>query len=153
MGSEGEGLERTPAYLQLLPGFLPPPPPPCRKYSVRLGDHSLQNRDAPEQEIQVAQSIQHPCYNNSNPEDHSHDVMLVRMRRSANLGSKVKPIKLANLCPKVGQKCVISGWGTVTSPRGNELGPCSEGEEKAGSPADLKPCRSPLPAHPGLHTP
>ncbi|XP_075808725.1 kallikrein-8 isoform X2 [Microtus pennsylvanicus] len=90
-----------------------------QKYSVRLGDHSLQNRDAPEQEIQVAQSIQHPCYNNSNPEDHSHDVMLVRMRRSANLGSKVKPIKLANLCPKVGQKCVISGWGTVTSPREN----------------------------------
>ncbi|XP_041508386.1 kallikrein-8 isoform X3 [Microtus oregoni] len=90
-----------------------------QKYSVRLGDHSLQNRDAPEQEIQVAQSIQHPCYNNSNPEDHSHDVMLVRMRRSANLGPKVKPIKLANLCPKVGQKCVISGWGTVTSPREN----------------------------------
>ncbi|XP_049977327.1 kallikrein-8 isoform X2 [Alexandromys fortis] len=44
-----------------------------QKYSVRLGDHSLQNRDAPEQEIQVARSIQHPCYNSSNPEDHSHD--------------------------------------------------------------------------------
>ncbi|KAL1769341.1 kallikrein-5 [Sigmodon hispidus] len=88
-----------------------------QKYSVRLGDHSLQSRDKPEQEIQVAQSIQHPCYNNSNPEDHSHDVMLIRLRRSANLGAKVKPIELADQCAEVGQKCTISGWGTVTSPR------------------------------------
>nr|XP_042129886.1 kallikrein-8 isoform X1 [Peromyscus maniculatus bairdii] len=90
-----------------------------QKYSVRLGDHSLQSRDEPEQEIQVAQSIQHPCYNSSNPEDHSHDVMLVRMRRSAKLGNKVKAINLTNECPRVGQKCTISGWGTVTSPREN----------------------------------
>ncbi|XP_021022014.1 kallikrein-8 [Mus caroli] len=90
-----------------------------QKYSVRLGDHSLQSRDQPEQEIQVAQSIQHPCYNNSNPEDHSHDIMLIRLRNSANLGDKVKPVQLANLCPKVGQKCIISGWGTVTSPQEN----------------------------------
>ncbi|XP_028714148.1 kallikrein-8 [Peromyscus leucopus] len=90
-----------------------------QKYSVRLGDHSLQSRDEPEQEIQVAQSIQHPCYNSSNPEDHSHDVMLVRMRHSAKLGDKVKAINLTNECPRVGQKCTISGWGTVTSPREN----------------------------------
>lgn len=115
---------------------LHPPTPLCRKYSVRLGDHSLQSRDEPEQEIQVAQSIQHPCYNSSNPEDHSHDVMLIRMRRSAKLGNKVKAINLTNECPRVGQKCTISGWGTVTSPRGNKLGTYREGEETAGSPSD-----------------
>ncbi|XP_008843460.1 kallikrein-8 [Nannospalax galili] len=90
-----------------------------QKYSVRLGDHSLQSRDEPEQEIQVAESIQHPCFNSSNPEDHRHDLMLVRMRRPASIGAKVRPIKLSNRCPHVGQKCTISGWGTVTSPREN----------------------------------
>lgn len=100
-----------------------PTPPLCSKYSVRLGDHSLQKRDEPEQEIQVAQSIQHPCFNSSNPEDHSHDLMLIRLQHAAKLGDKVKPIRLPNQCSKVGQKCTISGWGTVTSPRGKELGP------------------------------
>ncbi|GAB1291997.1 Kallikrein-8 [Apodemus speciosus] len=89
------------------------------KYTVRLGDHSLQSRDESEQEIQVARSTQHPCFNSSNPEDHSHDIMLIRLQNSANLGDNVKPIDLANVCPKVGQKCVISGWGTVTSPQEN----------------------------------
>lgn len=102
-------------------------PSSCRKYSVRLGDHSLQSRDQPEQEIQVARSIQHPCFNSSNPEDHSHDIMLIRLQNSANLGDKVKPVELANLCPKAGQKCIISGWGTVTSPQGKELGPYLRG--------------------------
>lgn len=71
----------------------------------------------------MAQSIQHPCFNSSNPEDHSHDVMLIRMQNSANLGDKVKPIRLPNQCSKAGQKCTVSGWGTVTSPQGKDLGP------------------------------
>ncbi|KFO26165.1 Kallikrein-8 [Fukomys damarensis] len=90
-----------------------------RKYTVRLGDHSLQSKDEPEQEISVAQSIQYPCYNNSNNEDHSHDLMLIRLRKQASLGPKVKPIDLAEHCAKAGQKCTISGWGTVSSPREN----------------------------------
>ncbi|XP_044767288.1 kallikrein-8 [Neomonachus schauinslandi] len=89
-----------------------------QKYTVRLGDHSLKNKDRSEQEMAVAQSIPHPCYNSSN-EDHSHDLMLIRLRGRASLGPKVKPINLADRCPEVGQKCTISGWGTVTSPRGS----------------------------------
>ncbi|XP_004597202.4 kallikrein-8 [Ochotona princeps] len=89
------------------------------KYMVRLGDHSLQSKDEPEQAMSVAQSIQHPCYNSSNVEDHSHDLMLVRLGRQASLGAKVKPIQLADRCAQVGQTCTISGWGTVTSPREN----------------------------------
>ncbi|XP_019648154.1 kallikrein-8 isoform X1 [Ailuropoda melanoleuca] len=89
-----------------------------QKYTVRLGDHSLKNKDSSEQEMAVAQSIPHPCYNSSN-EDHSHDLMLIRLRGRASLGPKVKPINLADHCPEVGQKCTISGWGTITSPREN----------------------------------
>ncbi|XP_076987150.1 kallikrein-8-like isoform X2 [Tamandua tetradactyla] len=92
----------------------------CRKlkYTVRLGEHNLQNKDGPEQEMAVAQSIPHPCYNSSS-QDHRHDLMLIRLRRQASLGSKVKPINLTDRCAQTGQQCTISGWGTVTSPREN----------------------------------
>ncbi|XP_012862148.1 kallikrein-8 [Echinops telfairi] len=86
------------------------------KYTVRLGEHSLQSEDSQEQEVAVARSIPHPCYNSSS-ENHSHDLMLIRLRRRPNLGSKVKPIELADQCPQAGQNCTISGWGTITSPR------------------------------------
>ncbi|XP_049643536.1 kallikrein-8-like [Suncus etruscus] len=88
------------------------------KYTVRLGDHSLKNREGSEQEMEVAQSIPHPCYNRSS-DDNSHDIMLIRLRGRVNFGPKVKPIKLPDYCPKAGQKCEISGWGTVTSPEEN----------------------------------
>ncbi|XP_032343734.1 kallikrein-8 isoform X1 [Camelus ferus] len=88
------------------------------KYTVRLGEHSLKKKDGTEQEMAVAQSIPHPCYNSSS-DDHSHDLMLIRLRGRASLGSKVKPINLADRCPQTGQKCTISGWGTVTSPQEN----------------------------------
>lgn len=94
-------------------------PTVSRKYTVRLGDHSLLSK--PDQEISVARSIQHPCFNHSNNEDHSHDLMLIRLSKQAALGPKVKPINLAKQCARVGQKCTISGWGTVTSPRGRGL--------------------------------
>ncbi|XP_061242188.1 kallikrein-8-like [Bos javanicus] len=87
-----------------------------KKYMVRMGEHSLKKKDESEQERAVARSIPHPCYNNSK-NDHSYDVMLIQLRGRVSLGPKVKPIKLADHCPQVGQKCTISGWGTVTSPR------------------------------------
>nr|XP_010991428.2 kallikrein-8 isoform X3 [Camelus dromedarius]XP_031312989.1 kallikrein-8 isoform X3 [Camelus dromedarius] len=88
------------------------------KYTVHLGEHSLKKKDGTEQEMAVAQSIPHPCYNSSS-DDRSHDLMLIRLRGRASLGSKVKPINLADRCPQTGQKCTISGWGTVTSPQEN----------------------------------
>ncbi|KAM9632804.1 LOW QUALITY PROTEIN: kallikrein-8 [Trichechus inunguis] len=90
------------------------------KYTVCLGDHSLQSKDGLEQEMAVAESIPHPCYNNSS-EDHNHDLMLVRLRGQVFLGSKVKPVKLVDRCPQAGQLCTISG-GTVTSPQVTGLG-------------------------------
>ncbi|XP_066127493.1 kallikrein-8-like isoform X2 [Saccopteryx bilineata] len=51
--------------------------------------------------------------------DNNHDLMLVRLRSPASLGPKVKPINLTDHCPRDGQKCTISGWGTVTSPQEN----------------------------------
>lgn len=101
-----------------IPAWVPNHPHHHRKYTVRMGEHSLKNKDESEQERAVARSIPHPCYNNSK-NDHSYDLMLIQLRGRVSLGPKVKPIKLADHCPQVGQKCTISGWGTVTSPRGS----------------------------------
>ncbi|XP_043755901.1 kallikrein-8 isoform X2 [Cervus elaphus] len=52
-----------------------------KKYTVRVGEHSLKNKDESEQERAVAQSIPHPCYNDSN-NDRSYDVMLIQLREN-----------------------------------------------------------------------
>uniref|UniRef100_A0A5F8G775 Kallikrein-8 n=1 Tax=Monodelphis domestica TaxID=13616 RepID=A0A5F8G775_MONDO len=87
----------------------------CRNYSVRLGENSLEKREDSEQEIEVAQSIPHPCYNSSN---NKHDLMLLRLRKPAEVNRNVQPIGLASRCPQPNQECTVSGWGTTTSPRG-----------------------------------
>uniref|UniRef100_A0A5F8GWS2 Kallikrein-8 n=1 Tax=Monodelphis domestica TaxID=13616 RepID=A0A5F8GWS2_MONDO len=89
----------------------------CQKpnYSVRLGENSLEKREDSEQEIEVAQSIPHPCYNSSN---NKHDLMLLRLRKPAEVNRNVQPIGLASRCPQPNQECTVSGWGTTTSPRG-----------------------------------
>ncbi|XP_056652922.1 kallikrein-8 isoform X1 [Monodelphis domestica] len=90
----------------------------CQKpnYSVRLGENSLEKREDSEQEIEVAQSIPHPCYNSSN---NKHDLMLLRLRKPAEVNRNVQPIGLASRCPQPNQECTVSGWGTTTSPREN----------------------------------
>ncbi|CAK6437382.1 unnamed protein product [Pipistrellus nathusii] len=92
----------------------------CKKprYTVRLGEHSLKNKSGSGQERAVAQSIPHPCFSGDS-EDHNHDLMLLRLRDPASRGDSVKPINLTDHCPRVNQKCTISGWGTVTSPQAN----------------------------------
>ncbi|XP_014402931.1 PREDICTED: kallikrein-8 isoform X1 [Myotis brandtii] len=92
----------------------------CKKprYTVRLGEHSLQNKSGSGQERAVAQSIPHPCFSGDS-EDHNHDLMLLRLREPASTGPSVKPINLTDHCPRDGQKCTVSGWGTITSPQEN----------------------------------
>ncbi|XP_020859707.1 kallikrein-8 [Phascolarctos cinereus] len=87
------------------------------KFTVHLGQHSLQNPDGSEQKIEVARSIPHPCHNESNR--NSHDLMLLRLRKPASVNDQVKPIGLPSRCPQPNQKCTVSGWGTTTSPREN----------------------------------
>ncbi|XP_043853116.1 kallikrein-8 [Dromiciops gliroides] len=87
------------------------------KYTVHLGQHNLQKPDGSEQEIKVDRFIPHPCHNSSN--NNRHDLMLLRLRKSVNVNSKVKPIELPSQCPQPDQKCLVSGWGTTTSPREN----------------------------------
>ncbi|XP_074075618.1 kallikrein-8-like [Macrotis lagotis] len=91
----------------------------CQKpnYTVRLGEHSLQNPDNSKQEIKVDRFIPHPCHSSSG--NNKHDLMLLRLQNSAKVNNKVKPIDLPSYCPQPKQDCTVSGWGTTTSPREN----------------------------------
>ena len=45
-------------------------------------------------------------------------LMLLRLERPVRLGRAVKPIAVANTCMSPGTPCLVSGWGTTSSPIG-----------------------------------
>ncbi|KAG5201072.1 hypothetical protein JEQ12_005606 [Ovis aries] len=92
----------------------------CRKprYVVRLGAHSLQRQEGCEQTRTATESFPHPDFNNSLPNrDHRNDIMLVKMRTPAHLTWAVRPLTVSPCCVAAGANCLISGWGTMSSPQ------------------------------------
>ncbi|XP_006897350.1 PREDICTED: kallikrein-11 isoform X3 [Elephantulus edwardii] len=92
----------------------------CRKphYIVHLGEHNLQEQDGCEQTRTATESFPHPEYNNSLPnKDHRNDIMLVKMGRPALITRAVRPLTLSSHCVTAGTRCLISGWGTTSSPQ------------------------------------
>ncbi|XP_025705838.1 kallikrein-11 isoform X2 [Callorhinus ursinus] len=92
----------------------------CRKprYVVHLGEHNLQRRDGCEQTRMATESFPHPDFNNSLPnKDHRNDIMLVKMTTAAFITGAVRPLTLSSNCVTAGTRCLISGWGTTTSPQ------------------------------------
>ncbi|XP_072463835.1 kallikrein-8 isoform X2 [Notamacropus eugenii] len=88
-----------------------------QKYTVHLGVQNLQNPESSEQKFKVVKSVPHPCHNESN--GNSHDLMLLRLQKPVKVNDQVKPVGLPSHCPQPAQKCIVSGWGTTTSPREN----------------------------------
>ncbi|XP_040314086.1 kallikrein-11 isoform X1 [Herpailurus yagouaroundi] len=92
----------------------------CRKprYLVHLGEHNLQRRDGFEQIRTATESFPHPDFNNSLPnKDHRNDIMLVKMTTAAFITRAVRPLTLSSRCVAPGTRCLISGWGTTSSPQ------------------------------------
>uniref|UniRef100_A0A8C3K0T7 Peptidase S1 domain-containing protein n=1 Tax=Calidris pygmaea TaxID=425635 RepID=A0A8C3K0T7_9CHAR len=44
--------------------------------------------------------------------------MLLKLDRPVALGVSVRPIPLPRSCAPPGTTCLVSGWGTVTTPQG-----------------------------------
>ena len=143
-GSWGRGWKRSPVP-SLLPSLhvcpsphaslhLPSPPPPpisdhrrshFSQYLVHLGEHNLQRWDGYEQTRTATKSFPHPHFNNSLPnKDHRNDIMLVKMSSAAVITRAVRPLTLSSQCVTAGTSCLISGWGTTSSPqcRGSRRG-------------------------------
>ncbi|KAK9394626.1 hypothetical protein NXF25_015154 [Crotalus adamanteus] len=101
----------------------------CRKSSifpVRLGEHHLRRIDWSEQFKLSSKAIVHPEYNRQTL---NNDIMLVKLLIPATLNDKVKVLNLTTSCPEPGTKCLISGWGTTSSPQDN-LRPSQKRKEK-----------------------
>ncbi|XP_077605220.1 kallikrein-11 [Crocuta crocuta] len=92
----------------------------CRKprYVVHLGEHNLQRQDGCEQTRMATESFPHPDFNNSLPnKDHRNDIMLVKLATAAIITRAVQPLRLSTRCVTPGTRCLISGWGTTSSPQ------------------------------------
>ncbi|XP_026262066.2 kallikrein-11 isoform X1 [Urocitellus parryii] len=87
-------------------------------YVVVLGEHNLQHQDGCEQRQTATESFPHPGFNNSLPnKDHRNDIMLVKMSSPALITRAVRPLSLPSHCVTAGTRCLISGWGTTSSPQ------------------------------------
>ncbi|XP_025705737.1 kallikrein-5 [Callorhinus ursinus] len=89
----------------------------CRKpfYRIRLGHHSLSPvYETGQQLFKGIKSIPHPGY--SHP-GHSNDLMLIKLNRRIRQTQAVKPINISSHCPTAGTSCLVSGWGTTSSPQ------------------------------------
>lgn len=82
---------------------------------VRLGEQNLAVQEGPEQDRVVASAILHPNYNRFTLDS---DLMLLKLARPVNIGRTVRPVTLPSACATTGTTCLVSGWGTVTSPQG-----------------------------------
>ncbi|XP_036286271.1 kallikrein-11 isoform X3 [Pipistrellus kuhlii] len=88
------------------------------QYIVHLGMHSLQRHDGWEQTRRATESFPHPDFNNSVPnKDHRNDIMLVKMASPVVITWAVRPLRLSSRCVAPGTRCLISGWGTTSSPQ------------------------------------
>lgn len=88
------------------------------RYIVHLGEHNLQKQDGCEQTRTATESFPHPGFNNSLPnKDHRNDIMLVKMASPAFITWAVRPLTLSSRCVTAGTSCLISGWGSTSSPQ------------------------------------
>lgn len=83
-------------------------------FPVRLGEHHLRRIDWSEQLKLSSKAIVHPEYNRQNL---NNDIMLIKLLTPITLSDKVKVLNLSTSCPEIGTKCLISGWGTTSSPQ------------------------------------
>ncbi|NXG40235.1 TRY1 protein, partial [Dromaius novaehollandiae] len=86
---------------------------PRSSIPIRMGDHSLKSKEGTEQCVSSAQAFVHPHYD---PASHDSDIMLLKLQKPARFTDHVRPVALPQRCPPPNTECVVSGWGTTSSP-------------------------------------
>ncbi|XP_064258012.1 kallikrein-14-like [Passer domesticus] len=84
---------------------------PIRELQVLIGTNTL--RAGTGQVRRVSRLQVHPGYD---PRRNDNDFMLLRLDAPVRFGPRVKRIRVATRCPRAGQSCSVSGWGTTKSP-------------------------------------
>ncbi|XP_033701520.1 kallikrein-14 isoform X2 [Tursiops truncatus] len=80
---------------------------------VALGKHNLRIWEVTQQVLRVVRQVPHPQYN---PWTIANDLMLLQLEQPARLRRAVRPIAVASSCASAGTPCLVSGWGTTSSP-------------------------------------
>ncbi|MEE6481960.1 hypothetical protein FKM82_013082, partial [Ascaphus truei] len=80
---------------------------------IRLGDHNLQAYEETEQFTYADKICPH---RNFNEYTYDNDIMLLKLPSPAILNGYVQIIPLASSPVADGTNCIVSGWGTTTSP-------------------------------------
>uniref|UniRef100_G3U5U5 Kallikrein-8-like n=1 Tax=Loxodonta africana TaxID=9785 RepID=G3U5U5_LOXAF len=88
----------------------------CKKLNLQvfLGKHNLHQTESSQEQISVVQTVTHPGYTNAT---HDQDIMLLRLAQPADLSDLIRPINISSHCPSAGTTCMVSGWGTTSSPQ------------------------------------
>ncbi|XP_036601936.1 kallikrein-14 [Trichosurus vulpecula] len=87
----------------------------CNHWNLRvvLGKHNIKRRESYQQWVRVKRRIPYPNYNSRTT---NNDLMLLYLESPVRLTRQVQPIQLAKDCANPGTSCLVSGWGTVSSP-------------------------------------
>ncbi|XP_048357773.1 trypsin-like [Sphaerodactylus townsendi] len=84
------------------------------RMNARLGEHNLRNWEGVEQFRNVITAIPHPQYNRRT---FDNDIMLLKLNRPIPMNQYMRPLRLPSRCSDAGTRCLVSGWGTVSSPQ------------------------------------
>ncbi|KAK1329899.1 hypothetical protein QTO34_010082 [Cnephaeus nilssonii] len=79
---------------------------------VYLGKHNIYERESFQEQSSVVQTVVHPGFNAAT---HDQDIMLLRLRRPANLSDRIWPLALERDCSANRTSCQILGWGKTAS--------------------------------------
>ncbi|XP_028643225.1 granzyme F-like [Grammomys surdaster] len=81
--------------------------------TVILGAHNLRAQERTQQIIPVEKAILYPAYNH---EDHTNDIMLLKLEHKAKKTRAVRPLKLPRLNAQIkpGDVCHVAGWGKTS---------------------------------------
>ncbi|XP_010288320.1 PREDICTED: kallikrein-14-like, partial [Phaethon lepturus] len=90
-----------------------------RPIPIRMGDHSLKTKEGTEQCINSAKAFIHPNYN---PTSHDSDIMLLKLQKPVRFTDHINPVALPKRCPPPNTECIVSGWGSTSSPEGDSNG-------------------------------
>ncbi|XP_067411474.1 kallikrein-14-like [Emydura macquarii macquarii] len=80
---------------------------------VHLGAHDLRRPTQGQQLRGAVRAIRHPRYNLRTKDS---DLLLLKLAPPAAINQYVRPLLLAARCVPPGRRCLVSGWGTTTSP-------------------------------------
>ncbi|PKU26798.1 trypsin-3- hypothetical protein [Limosa lapponica baueri] len=98
-----------------------------------MGDHSLKTKEGTEQCINSAKAFIHPNYDASS---HDSDIMLLKLQKPARFTDHIRPVALPRRCPSPNTECIVSGWGSTSSP---EDPPCDHRRLQITSKVALHP--------------